>query len=416
MKRYWKSISLVLFTTVVWAGFFIQSSVAVSQYPDFVLKSEKDQEELGSRLAISGNYYDGMRLSDYLTITEKGSDYLGDKFYLSQIDDPFTSLDVKQLKKDHRNFMRGKMSEPELFYNDKHSLAYVNISSDTRFRGYEALNQSLEIDILTKGTGDRTSFNVKLPAINDLTAHGNILSVHCHENKLKVAASISFFDTDTEVDKEEMHLFTIDIETQELIDDELIVSKEEHISEQHDEWPVLEVISGGIGGEKQTYNIFMKAIQEVIPVPNGEERGNFKDSEFIAYNLESGEQTKLDLPDDIQPSDFSDTFYLEGTFLYFSKVEDKELKVVRYDISKQAIVSEQTYAMPGDETEEGLFVSIENDKMVLANRYKTSQSETSVFIYDLNSAEKIYEGMIDVNDNKLKSNDEELVIIDVNFR
>src|SRR5699024_11581097 len=83
MKRYWKLISLFLFTIVVWAGFFIQSTFAVSNYPEFVINSKDDQDELESRMVISGDYRDSKDRMEHLTIrSEEHTSELQSRFDL----------------------------------------------------------------------------------------------------------------------------------------------------------------------------------------------------------------------------------------------------------------------------------------------------------------------------------------------
>src|SRR5699024_888779 len=114
---------------------------------------------------------------------------------------------------------------------------------------------------------------------------------------------------------------------------------EENITESQSEWPSLDVISAETGENDQKYIVFMKSVQEAELLPNGEERIIMKDSEFIAYNLESKKQSKLDIPEEIQPEDYDDSLHLEGNNLYFSKLKNNELDMSSYDISEQTIAS-----------------------------------------------------------------------------
>lgn len=412
MKRYWKLISLVLFTMIVWTGFFIQSSLAVSHYPEFVLKSKVDDENLGNKLVVTGDYANGIQDMDFLTITEKGSDYAQDTPYFSDTEGPYTDREVIRLKKDHKNFMRGKELEPESFYEDESSLVYANIYSNMNFRGYEAVDHSFNIDILSKETGDRKKFEVKLPREDELL-FTQIFKVFMHNNKLQIVASLSFYDNESETDREEMHAYTIDVETEELTGDDIIVTAE-GATEQPNEWPSLDVIYNGLSETSQNYVVFMKATQTVTSLPEGEERSSFKDSEFIAYNLENSEQSELELSSDLHPDDFSDTIELEGDLLYFSKVEDNELKMTAYNIPKQKVLSEHSYELPEEATADEIFSAIDKNKVIIVSRrYKEKESDALIYVYDLSSKERIYEGEIEVADNELKTADQILSIYEV---
>ncbi|HLR75714.1 MAG TPA: hypothetical protein VK077_10590, partial [Virgibacillus sp.] len=278
---------------------------------------------------------------------------------------------------------------------------------------YESVDPSFEVDILNKKSGDRTSFSLNLSLEKKLD-YSNVLFVHLDENKLQVVGSLSYFDGERGVQEEELHVFTIDVDKKELIADEVILSMEENMSESQDEWTMIDVISDDVGGEKAKHVVFMEAIQEVETLPSGEEKGNYKEIELIAYNLKSGEKKTFELPDNMQLDDTSEIFELEEEDLYFNKIRENELKMIGYNLSEQTKMSEKTYAIPWESTEDNTFYSIENDKVIIANRYKGYESEASIVIYDLKSDEKIYEGKVDVKDNKLQSN-EELTIYEVNF-
>src|SRR5699024_6610985 len=178
---------------------------AVSNYPEFVINSKDDQDELESRMVISGDYHGAQGELEYLTISNKGSDYLGNKSFLSQINEPFTSFEINQLIKDNRNFMRGKRLESGLFYQDDASIVYANVDSDMSFRGYESVDPSFEVDILNKKSGDRTSFSLKLSLEKKLD-YSNVLFVHLDENKVQVVGSLSYFDGEIGVQEEELHV------------------------------------------------------------------------------------------------------------------------------------------------------------------------------------------------------------------
>jgi len=413
MKRYYKLISLSLFTIVVWAGFFIQSIPASGNQPEFVIKTQDDQKELGHHLVVSGDYSDNDNISKFLTISEEGSDYFSDRSYLSQKEMLYANPGAEQLIKDYRNFMRGKGYDLKSFYQDDTTLAYVEIDSDINFRGYESINPSFQVDVLDKETKDRTTFELKLPK-NSNFDYGDILFVQLKENELQVVASLSSFDHEKGIDSEEYHLFAIDVENQELINDELILENEENITESQSEWQSLDVISAETGENDQNYIVFMKSVQEAESLPNGEERIIMKDTEFIAYNLESKKQSILDIPEELQPEDYDDSLHLEGNNLYFSKLEDNELDISSYDISEQTIASEQTFSTPEGDTEESTYYGIEHGYLIIADRYITNESDASIIIYDLKSAEIVYDGEIST-DNKLKDVKGELAIHDIDF-
>src|SRR5699024_6372449 len=208
MKRYWKLSTLTVFIVVVLTGFFIQSSFAFSNYPEFILKHQSGDEKLGSKIEVEGNYSDHSdSFGNSLSIDEEGTTYL-QTTYLSQLQNPFLGPEIKQLQKKYKSFMRGKSDYIGNYYENKDTLAYVNIETDTNFTGY---------------------------------AFSDVRSVTLHGDELKIITNLSFYD-ESGLDKEEMHVFSIDVIEREILDDEWIVTNEEDMNQEYDVWTDIEPV------------------------------------------------------------------------------------------------------------------------------------------------------------------------------
>src|SRR5699024_7638567 len=223
MKRYWKLGTLTIFIVVILTGFFIQSSFVYSNNTEFVIKHKNGDEKLGSEVVVEGEYNEASRQHiAAITVTQEGSTYLQGS-YVSLLQGQFLSPKIKQLQKDYKSFMRGKRDFTQLYDESSDFLAYVNIESETDFRGYEVTNLYFDIDMVDKETEDRTAFTIDFPKEDGLV-FSDVSAVQLRNNELNVIANLSFFDDETGMDEEEFHVFTIDVDEQEILNDELIIT------------------------------------------------------------------------------------------------------------------------------------------------------------------------------------------------
>ncbi|QYR20758.1 hypothetical protein KZ483_23850 [Paenibacillus sp. sptzw28] len=194
MKRYTLTILLGLFIAAGIGTYYVYG--AVDNLPRYKLSTIQGNTEEGAALELSGNYSGRMR-SQSLTVTTDGarySRYYGDHSILRQNflgallnarSYFYRSSDIRDLIKNHRNFMRGKGLQGG-FYKDEEWLIYahssVKIVNSTKRKGI------LIIDLLNLSSGKTKRYEtaantVYIQEISDVQRVGNQIHILSYEQK-----------------------------------------------------------------------------------------------------------------------------------------------------------------------------------------------------------------------------------------
>lgn len=388
MKRYWKIGTLTLFIAVVLTGLFIQSSSAFSSHPEFVIEYRSGDEELGERLRIEGEYNETPRHSSLATITNEGTTY-SELSYFSLLNGAFLHPEIKQLQENYKNFMRGKRESMQYFDETSEMLGYVMIDTDSGFRGFELTDLYFDIDLLEKETGERKTFQIDLPKEKGLH-YSDVMGVHFTDNELKVVVNQSLINDETGMEQEEIHLFSIDVNEQEILNDEVIAK--EGISGTNDLYVVLDLVP--MENEESTeYFVFMKNTRKDVYHENGHYESENVNSEFISYHIESGEYETTDFSDMAEQASDLYPLHVDGKHLVLYEIDNKELIVYLYNLEEKELRNQQHYDLP-EEAEEVPFFTIKEDKVIMADGQVKDNVKPLIHVYDLETAKLLYEGVI----------------------
>lgn len=385
MKRYWKLLFLVLFAVLVIGAFYIQGSLASSGKPDYIIKKRIGDEEVIKNLVIMGSIPTGNYLNDIVHIDDTETIYESERSFIESIDNHYLFPEIKKLQQDYRNFMRGKLADPSLFYEDENHVAYAYIKWDQGSIGPTRF--SFDIEVLDKDSKEVTVIQKSLPKDRSYN-YANVLDVQWIDGKLKVAAEIN---PDINGWKSEIHLYTFDLNSQQLVKDQLINS----VDEEKNPNTRVTVLSeeGNIGPKKEL--LIEKTKWKSVPVIGG--YGEEKvDSQLILYNYETDEQKSID------KTEFQyDLVSLYDSVIYFMKRMENGIEIHPYDIKSNKFLESQILLveMPSKISEEnggGLpVVTFKNDRIYLASPYKDAKTEASVLVADVKTWKALYEGTIE---------------------
>src|SRR5690625_3643108 len=128
MKRYWKLITIATVIVLTIGTFYIQSSLAKNKYPTFSIKHQSGDETLVENVTIHGTYNEGDVWIGNIGISIEGMTEHNQFSYLDMLTGKYLDTEIKRLQKEHRNFMRGKGEDTSLFFDDKDTLAFVDIA------------------------------------------------------------------------------------------------------------------------------------------------------------------------------------------------------------------------------------------------------------------------------------------------
>ena len=385
MKHYWKLLSLIVFVSLVTGAFYIQGSLASNGKPDFVIEKRSGDEEVVKNLVMSGSLQPGNYLEESLQIYNTETVYTSERSFIENIDNVYFSPEIKRLQQEYRNFMRAKISDPSVFYEDENYVAYADIKWEqgnigpTRF--------SFDIELLEKDSEEVTVIQELLPKDRSYS-YANVRDVQWIDGKLKVIAEIH---SDINGRTSEIHLYTFDLKSQQLTEDRLLISIDDEKNPNSSVTVLTE--DRDIGRTKELL------IEETMwkMVPYGESfRDEKVNGQLILYNYETDEQRSIEKPE------FQFDFVsLYDSIIYFMKRTENGLEIHPYDTERSNYLNTQILPveMPSKISEENgsefPIVTIKNGRIYLMSPYKDEQTNASILVADVKTWDILYEGTIE---------------------
>ena len=212
MKKYWKLLLFVVVIVFTFTHLYIQAANASKDYPKYVLKTIEGDTSAVESLVINGSYTN-MYNHETLQIDQEGTEYWRDKPFFKQVDGQYRSIEWQTLQSKYKQFMRGKSTWQGNLANEEEYLAFADIP----YSYYVPEVQTFEISVLNKKTGETLSFEYPVPNVQNYL-YMNVLHVHLVENQLFVLT-----ENGGEDDRQEIHLYTFDLEKRLLTHDEQII-------------------------------------------------------------------------------------------------------------------------------------------------------------------------------------------------
>lgn len=408
MKRYLKLISLVTIIFLAIGTFYIQESLANKKHPEFFIKAKtgdvKEIETLSLSATLNNNYA--------LSIDQNGSIYERPLSYLDalQLDDKYTTKEVKKLIKEQRNFMRGKNRSPVLYFDDEQTLAYVDINVDFKYDAGWINDYTFEISVLNKDTNKKTTTDIKIPNTNDYESIW-VQGVQVIDDNLKiVTANDTRDDTINYQTFTHIHVYTVSLDTMTITDEKKLgIDKELSHNERFD---TKSIFNGDDIGKKEHIG-FISEQFKIQPGNDGYNQVETVERKFLIYNFKTGEQTILELSDEYEHSYNAE--YMNENILYLSQRTDDAFEVVTYDIVEQEVKTEQVFDLPVELASNGLNIKMDKDKVYIYSYYSPPNLDAILFIGDVTTGDILFEGTIEpVKEDQLEK-DYELAIYSLTF-
>ncbi|MGO4546921.1 hypothetical protein AB4Z29_19190 [Paenibacillus sp. 2TAB23] len=183
MRRYWFSILIVLLAA---GGIGTYYLIGIRDHlPEYIIETVQGDAKEGAAVVLSGSHYGAMR-SEPLDVTTEGSKYLGKNLHLRERMANagkwfYHDLNIQQLLKDHKAFMRGKNNSGR-FYRDAEMVIYAKLSTSTRHTN--APYAKLELSMLDEATGKVATF--KSIALDEPEQIYNIMNVQRIDNEVHI--------------------------------------------------------------------------------------------------------------------------------------------------------------------------------------------------------------------------------------
>ncbi len=205
-------------------------------------------------------------------------------------------------------------------------------------------------------------------------------------------------------EKEEVHVYRIDVETQELISDEVILSTE---GGTNTEWTHIGEVSGSYGIGTVNYFVFNVAQMKGHRFHSA----TSEESKYVAYQYNTNEIVEItDLPDEVDGENVRN--YVKGDSIYFIDTSDNNLKVNAYSIPNKEFSTFDIQTTKNKMYQNNV-IEMTNDKLYLVN---SDQKQAMVYVVDLSTENLLYEGNITFQHEKEQTDDYYLDIFDIKIK
>lgn len=388
MKKYWKLIATTTIA-IISIGTYMNSAISANQFPEFVIEKQSGDSSLVETVKIEGSYGQE-QINKGLQITKAGTVYASGSALegLTGNHQPM----IGQLIEEHRDFMRGKAKYIRNFYEDKHSLVYADVTYQTA--ALSPKNFKFAISVLDKEEDESISYELPIPNASDLQ-NIRIVDVQKMNGKLKMI-------TDNYAGDSEIHVYTIDMATKELIANKTILS-----SPKENKNGFSEILFVNENNPKQShqYVVFKKRTMKEVEQSEGHSvhesvAMEVKDNQLIAYNLATNEKKNIILPQELDEAvsvqeEAASIQAFDGSFLYFMENNKNEVIITPYNLESEKIGNVIAIQFPSvGEHARHPVVKIKNGNLYTLSPFLEEKSAATLKVTDLKSRETLYKGQV----------------------
>jgi hypothetical protein len=408
LKRFWKLITLLIVIITILVTYFVHTALVIaSQFPELEIKTISGDETTLKNMTISGDYYEGDQYSSALMVSPDNTTYYEELSYFEKRDPRFPPNEATELKDKYRNFMRGKIYQPSLFFENDDYLAYVGAEVSDWTPNYLP-TYHLEVDVLNKESNTSTSFQTTLPGMDEIH-HVDVLEVRMDKKELKVIVNVNYYLSNQYVN--DIKVYTMDISSEKIVGDQTLFDP--HEQSDKDKWSHLNFLNDLSAIDSTDNLLLQKDIGRYKEVDHGDEyegeiNAELMERKFYVYDLKANQQQELLIPENHYKKLLSNEIHLDGsvsdTHAYITYLDGNNLVVLSFSLDKLKLDTQLTFDLKelGMEAED-YGISLIDDKLyVLEN---DMQKSTKIFVGDITNGEVLYQGEIVLENNDDKSGD-----------
>ncbi|MER2295105.1 MAG: hypothetical protein ABS913_07270 [Desemzia incerta] len=407
MKKYWKLITLIVFSVISISTFYLVTVSAENSYPQYSIETRSGDEAVIEDLVLAVSTFDeNSDYGDMFQIRAEGT--IGNK------DVPFTQqldmthqhdFSVQKLYREHRGFFREKTWNMFQYHEDEDFITYAN-NFYTVVDDYEEIHDKLEIAVLDKKTEEETNFEVEVPDyenydsfyVEDVQKSGNILHVF----------TINYIAGETELYQpiSELHVYKIDLDSQKMVEDLIMAPP----SSDDDTDYTSYIVNIGSTNNEMTPEPYIIISSNPTVQPENTESGveiNPEDITMMAYNVETSEVTELAVPNEFKG--WSESMYplvtnVQDEYIYYTTLKENGFEMNRFNIEENTMEQAQLIELPSEVMENFLtnpegyatpLVSIKGNQICYVSTLKDKAGhDVGIVVADLESGQVLYDGTI----------------------
>ncbi|RAZ79290.1 hypothetical protein [Planococcus halotolerans] len=408
MKKYWKSIAVIIGIILSIGTFYVNSAISAEHYPVLTVQTVNGDVEEMESLIIEGAYRNlsSMNyLGTDLKITAQGSSYNSPSL-LDRVTGYYPTV-IKELKEANRSFMRGKSLAANQYFEDNQFLAYANIDQKISSLGSSKFN--FEISVLNKADDEVNSFTLKVP-VEDGLDHVFLEDVQLVKDKIYLITQNMTIKNDDFND--EKRVYEIDRISQKLTNQEALLKFTQWKESLHTH---IQLVEGS--PTAATEHIIMVKTEDTVMEDTESTRVTDSKQEIISYNLASKVTETINIPGlNLEENQLS---FVKGSTIYFTRVEEQELIVTPYQLGANQV--EQDYRIQlrstiDNEHIESPIISVEEDKLYVVSRQIDSNFNGDVAVVDIKTGEPLFEGQITLGNSSEEHGDFEIYMHEISVK
>lgn len=387
MKKYWKLIAITCATVLTLGIFYVKNSTYSESLPQFSLQTMEGDKAIADTLTVYGQKYYGMFDMEEFMVNQEGTNYDRDQPFFKRVEG-FRSLpQIDEWRSEYRSFMRGKDEYMGKFYEGNDQLVYASAIPSSPISW---TTNTFDIHIADKTTKDIQHFQAQIPNYSTYW-DVDIQYVYMIDNELTLI-TINSYDYDEESSGSDVQRFTFDVETEQLVEEEIIYETTTYNDE--DVYGEVTVHSS----DQDRDHLFIAEHQihynydEVLEVENFEA---VKISGLIKYNVRTNETDTMDKAKEV--NGVFTTFDQER--LYFADVTSKDVRMIPFNYKEQVV--EDAWEVDIPQPEDALwtnYATVQDNKIYFLNEVYDGVHLPTVFVLDVEKQQLVFLGEIVVND------------------
>ncbi|MEI3612112.1 hypothetical protein [Pseudogracilibacillus sp. SO30301A] len=389
MRKYWKSIFLITFIVVVVGIFYIKADTVSNSFAQFKFEKKEGNDAAVEELVVNGDMLNGMFSYEPFRIDNQGTTYLRDESFIKRLSGVYPDMYIERLQKEHRKFMRGKVEEPKSYYEDENVLAY----GATPYEFWTADNFKFDIAVLDKKTNDTVSFSLPIPNRADywyVEPYGVLL-----DGKELSIITVNEATNNAMVESvsAQAHIYTFDIEKEQLINEEIIGSLDyTDDSEGYSDYSIFKdgdsVIIAGLNITPVEYDEELEYDEEPEYY---EEVGEL--TKLYIYNIKNKDVEEISIS---EKEDIGIPISKDGDQLYFANVKNNQLSLSTLNTKTKKVtdtleIDDIKSYMSIDEIQQA---EVKNGKWYFVPSTQNIEGFTPIIVVDLSSLSLDYIGQI----------------------
>ncbi|MBM6615430.1 hypothetical protein JTF06_11065 [Desemzia sp. RIT804] len=390
MKKYWKVITLVLFSVIIISGFYVQKALASTTSPEYMIETRSGDTSYIENIVLSGNVNNEEDMYwDYVQISTEGTKASEDFSFNEQLDYIYNySPEIQKMYHEYPGFLRSKSMSANLYYEDEAAIVFV----DTYIEDYQLPYEQMEIALLDKKSNEETQIMIDIP---EYEKYDDLYI----ENVQKSGEEVMIFTVNYFNDQQyaELHAYRVDVATETVIEDQIIQPAAGEVGVDYSSI-LLNTYTGPRSSKAEHYMIYESSLKDEQDVDTDEIL-------LSAYDTASGNLKELIIPSELKGLPLYPAMTVHESSIYYTNAVENGFEISRFDIEANKVAETQFVSLPSEVMTnftsqtyyEGEAFSTYIDENIIyyvSASKENSGKDIAIVVADFNTGKVLYDGKI----------------------